>query len=175
MVVSKPLYVPDEKVLKANPHLKDFMPFLHELRHESERGAVLISCAYLDDLLHKTLAAYFMHPPEAKKLLEGFNAPLGTFSSRTTAAFCCGLITADEFKEINILRTIRNKFAHSMSASFTDQSISDLCANLSFAVPMKTTPAFGLFTTSAVAAIARLTNRHHYAKQSPATPIQLPK
>src|SRR5688500_5397628 len=113
-----PPFKADTRLLETHPNLKDFLPFMHELRHESERGAVLISCSYLEELLREILRSFLLDKAETEKLLEGFNAPLGTFSARATAAFCCGLITQGEFKEITTLRKIRNEFAHSRTASF---------------------------------------------------------
>jgi DNA-binding MltR family transcriptional regulator len=48
----------------------------------------------------------------SKDLLFGFNAPLGTFSARTKAAYVMGLIERKEYEEINIIRKIRNEFGH---------------------------------------------------------------
>ncbi len=162
-------YKPNPKLLKDFPHLNEFFPFLHDLNFESHRGAVLLSCAYLDDLLRDTLKAFFTDGPEADRLLEGFNAPIGTFSARATTAYCCRLISELEYRELTTLRKIRNEFAHSKIAAFNDKKISDLCAKLAlkaFDVPGKPPlhPA-GRFVTAAVALIAQLTNRPHDARK----------
>ena len=59
--------------------------FLAELKKESDRGAALISGRLLSSNLHQnaTILAYLVDTPEKGELLaSGFNAPLGTFSSR---------------------------------------------------------------------------------------------
>jgi mannitol operon repressor len=162
-------YKPNAELLKKHPHLHEFFPFLHDLSFESDRGQVLLCCAYLDDLLRDTLKAFFIEGSEADRLLEGFNAPIGTFSARVTTAYCCGLISELEHRELTILRKIRNEFAHSKTAAFSDKKISDLCANLALSVPdipgnriVAPSPRFG---TAAIALIAQLTNRPHYIRK----------
>jgi mannitol operon repressor len=175
----KPPYKPDPEILRKNAHLKDFFPFIHDLGFESDRSSVLLCCAYLDDLLRDTLQAFFVDGAESDRLLGGFNAPLGSFSARTTAAYTCALITELELRELVTLRKIRNEFAHSKTAAFSDQKIADLCANLAYRAPdMEGEPPFApstRFTTAAVALIAALTNRPAYVRRERCKPKQLPR
>jgi DNA-binding MltR family transcriptional regulator len=121
-----------KEFLKKYPNLREFMPFLDALNKESHRGAVLISCSYIDEQLRQIILAYMLNNPESLKLLVGYNAPSGTFSARVTAAYSLALISEIEYQECNVLRKIRNEFAHSVSASFSDQNIIDLCKGLHF-------------------------------------------
>jgi DNA-binding MltR family transcriptional regulator len=83
------------------------------LRDLDDRGLVLSLAAFAEEALGELLKA-FMKPSEATiQLIEGFNAPLGTFSSRIKAAYAIGLITKDQFLDLERLRKIRNEFAHS--------------------------------------------------------------
>src|SRR5689334_4375929 len=118
-----------------NPHLSDFVDFIEELNDESERGTALIANAMIDDLLLQCIRAFLIQHKLTDRLLKGFNAPLGTYSARTVAAFSMGLISEDELREITTLREIRNVFAHNVHCTFTQQNISDLCANLKFCIP----------------------------------------
>ena len=165
----KPPFNPDPKLLEAHPHFKEFIPFLHDLQYESDRGSVLICCSFIEELLREILRSFFLAEAETENLLEGFNAPLGSLSARATAAYCCGLISEREFKEIKYLRKIRNEFAHNKKASFDDNKISDLCKNLTFRVPDKENeppiPPQPAFITGAVALISNLTNRAHYVRE----------
>ncbi|WP_158805313.1 MltR family transcriptional regulator [Acidisoma sp. L85] len=150
---------------ETHPHLRDFFDFLPGLNKESARGSVLISCSYLDDLIRQILLAFFVESDAGKRLVEGFNAPLGAFSTRSAAAFSLGLISEREFKELAILRRIRNRFAHHVHASFETQEIHDLCYNLTMAAQDHgdvTVDARGRFTTAATALILNLTNRPVY-------------
>ena len=147
----------------TDPHLKEFSAFLPELNKESDRGRVLISCSYLDELLRQTLLAFFTEDDNSNRLVEGFNAPLGTFSTRISAAFALGLISGREFRECNTLRRIRNRFAHNVQASFDMQEVRDLCQNLTSAA--QDNDVRFRFTTAAVALIAHLMNRPHYVSE----------
>ena len=42
----------------------------------------------------------------------GSFAPLGTFSTKISIAFFIGLIPEDIYNDLNIIRKIRNEFAH---------------------------------------------------------------
>src|ERR1700721_2764172 len=151
------------------PHLAEFQLFLDELNKESDRGAALISTAMLDDLLEKIILAFLLDNKDTKKLLSGFNAPLGTFSARTLAAYSLGLISELEYDECNRLRHVRNEFAHKVHQTFGDHKVKDLCANLTFAAknfPKHPDPPKAQFLTSATALILALTNRPHSVSQS---------
>jgi len=75
-----------------------------------------------------------MRPGSASTdLLRGFNAPLGTFSSRIKASYAFGLITEDQFKDLEYLRKIRNEFAHAWEhVSLQQDKLSTLVKNMSF-------------------------------------------
>jgi mannitol operon repressor len=146
----------------------EFLGFLPELNKESDRGQVLISCSYLDELLRQTLLAFFIEDDNSNRLVEGFNAALGTFSTRLSAAFALGLISEREFKECNTLRRIRNRFAHHVQASFDMQEIRDLCQNLTYSAQDYGTVTVDIrsrYSTAAIALILNLTNRPHYVSK----------
>lgn len=117
-----------------NDMFKDYGEILEALQSESHRGGVLLGAAILEDYLYKLLKGFMVDDPsKVKKLLEGgTNAPLGSLSAKTLGAYCLGLISEDEFADIEIIRDVRNKFAHRLlEATFDDQSIKDKCKNLS--------------------------------------------
>jgi mannitol operon repressor len=91
---------------------EDLAEFVGELKKESDQGLPLVAVALIDDLLEKTLKAFFCEGSSASKLLCEGNAPLGTLSSRIEACFALGLIDKFEHSEISILRKVRNEFAH---------------------------------------------------------------
>jgi DNA-binding MltR family transcriptional regulator len=147
------------------PHLEEFLAFLPKLAKESERGMVLIGTSFIDELLKRTLLAFLVEDSQCVKLVDGFNAPLGSLSTRTAAAYALGLISEKENAEADTLRRIRNRFAHDIHVSFADQIIIDLCKNLTMAAEdygdVGVVPQ-GRFTTSATALILNLTNRPHH-------------
>jgi DNA-binding MltR family transcriptional regulator len=73
------------------------------------------------------LYSFLRDSKSAKILLDGFNAPIGQFSSKIHLCHALGLIEDDEYKQLEGLRKIRNKFAHSFeNIDFDTQQIKDL-------------------------------------------------
>jgi DNA-binding MltR family transcriptional regulator len=86
--------------------------FLALVGKQDERAMVLSLATFLEDTLGRLLLAYFRDCKATRELVEGFNAPLGTLGSRIKAVWAFGLATEDQFKDMEILRKIRNHFAH---------------------------------------------------------------
>jgi hypothetical protein len=123
---------------KSEPEIEELGRFLSEFNKESDRGAVLIAGTMLDDRLKEILKSFLADFKSSVDLLEGFNAPLGTFSSRIAACFSLGLIQKNEFEELNIIRKIRNEFAHTWNdTSFEKGTIKDLCSKLPWLGPIE--------------------------------------
>jgi hypothetical protein len=66
-------------LLETHPHLKDFLPYLDVLNKESGRGKVLVSCSFLEQQLEGVLRAFMRQNDSANSLVDGPNAPVGTF------------------------------------------------------------------------------------------------
>lgn len=116
--------------------LKYFSSFLKEFQNETDRGAVLVGAAFIDERLERLLHSHFIKCKQTGEILNGSNAPLGIFSARIKLSFCLGLITELEFKEIEIIRRVRNEFAHKVHGlTFKDQKVHDLCQNLKANTP----------------------------------------
>lgn len=151
---------------ETHPHLKEFAAFLESLNNESHRGSVLVAATMIDDLLLRSIQAFIIDSPSAKKLTDGFNAPLGTFSARSEAAAALGILTTEEYHDIVLIRRIRNDFAHSVTIDFKDERIKGRCKKLLFSAKDYegvTLDAKAQFTTAATAIILGLVNRPHYA------------
>ena len=152
-------------VLKDYPHLKEFLPFLDVHNAESPRGSVLVACSFLDRQLRDIIDVFLIAESDKGLLLDGFNAPIGTFSARIVLAHCLGLISDEEKADCDTLRRIRNEFAHNHHARFEDRKIIDLCRNLHHSAKDYegvTVDAFGQFSTGAVGLVLNLVNRAHY-------------
>lgn len=118
------------------PEVKQLGEFLATFNKESDRGAALVAASMLDERLQEILAAFFTDSTASRDLLAGFNAPLGTFSSRASAAYALGLIQENEFKEITIIRKIRNEFGHGWEpVSFESGAIASLAGKLPWLGP----------------------------------------
>ncbi|MFP3344378.1 hypothetical protein R0J87_17925 [Halomonas sp. SIMBA_159] len=95
---------------------------LFKLLHEhDDRGLVLTIAAFAEDTLEILLLNYLREPKQAKELINGFNAPLGAFSVRIKAAYVLGLIRKDCYQTLEILRKVRNRFAHNWDGVSLDR------------------------------------------------------
>lgn len=103
------------------------------LHDHDERGLILSLAAFAEDALGRLIEAFMLPVQASKDLLTGFNAPLGTFSSRIKASYALGLINEEQFKDLEYLRKMRNEFAHSWEhVSLEKQNLSSLASNMSF-------------------------------------------
>jgi len=153
-----------------HPHLLPVIQFLSALSKESPRGKVLIASGFIEQQLRDVLAAFMTESADVESLLDGANAPLGTFSARVAACYALALITDDERHDLNLIRRIRNEFAHQTEISFESPAVRDRCKSLRMKAPDYIQPdgrevkmdTKGEFETSAVAIIMNLINRPHY-------------
>lgn len=90
---------------------------------------VLILSGFLEEVLLKAILAFCVSGTDRKALAEGPGTALGSFSARIALALALGLITDDDAKDLNIVRGIRNDFAHEPGASFERNAIKDRCKN----------------------------------------------
>lgn len=157
-----------DAVLKEYPNLEDFLPYLDELNKESPRGKVLISTGYLEQMLKDILVSFLMEDKVVDDLFEGGNAPLGTFSARAKLSYTLGLISEAEFHDIDLIRRIRNDFAHDMKASFDNDGVKNRCGLLKHKVPddKGKVLAEGQFTSAASGLLLNLVNRAAYVSDT---------
>jgi mannitol operon repressor len=125
------------------PDSREFRIFLDEFTKESDRGEALVAASLLDERLKAILKAFFVESKISTELLDSFNAPLGSFSSRIAIAYALGLISKNEFTEITLIRKIRNEFSHKWKdVTFDSSPIREFCNKLpsSFGVKENNTP-----------------------------------
>jgi hypothetical protein len=92
-----------------------FEKFAQEFHAESDRAAVILGAAKLDELLRELLEKCFLPKVgDYDELLgdEGGERPLSALSARINAAYRLGLISADFTRSLHRVRKIRNRFAH---------------------------------------------------------------
>jgi DNA-binding MltR family transcriptional regulator len=145
-------------------YLREFARLLEVARQESARGIVLVYATMLDEQLKRAIEAFLVDHADVLKLTEGFNAPVGTFSARMLLAFGLGLVSHTEYKELVLIRKIRNEFAHSMDMTFDHQSVSSRCKLLSGAIPDYPAPR-DQFNAAAASLVLNLLNRAHYVSK----------
>lgn len=125
---------PTDEQHQANERysLEKLNRFTNLIRKQEDQAMVLSLATFLEDTLGRLLIAYFRTCKATKDLVEGFNAPLGTFGSRIKAVYAFGLVTDEQFKDMEVLRKIRNQFAHNWEGVTLEQNdIQSLIGQLS--------------------------------------------
>lgn len=148
--------------------------FLNETRSETNRGRALVTASLIEEVLEEVLRSFLLENSAIKKLFNDPNAPLSTFSAKIAASRALGLVSHEEFRDIDFIRQIRNQFAHNILCSFNDAKIKSWTAELqsgmshidSLEKGHKSRVAnpeqrFGMATTALIMA---LYNRAHYVK-----------
>ncbi len=162
------------RVVPDDPFYERLHMFLDATRAETDRGRALVAASLIEEMLEEVLRGFLLENSATKKIFDAPNAPLSTFSAKVSASRALGLISHEEFRDIELVRKIRNAFAHSVLCSFGDPKIGSWAAELR--VGMSTLDQldkghrsrvddpkqrFGMVTTSLVTS---LYNRAHYVK-----------
>lgn len=139
-------------------HVRDPLNAVSQFRQtligESDRGCALMAAAYLDERLADLLKAYLVDDRSAVGKMFDFNGPFGTFSSRIDGAYALGLLPKNVRADIQLVRKIRNDFAHvSKPITFEDQPIISRCQALCLDGKETTAKPRGKFTRSMMAAV----------------------
>lgn len=107
---------------ESHEALASLNKFLSVVAKHDDAAMVLALATFIEDTLGRLLLAYLRDCKASKELVEGFNAPLGTLGTRTKAAFAFGLLNKQQYQDIEILRKIRNQFAHNWEGVALDSS-----------------------------------------------------
>lgn len=112
---------------------QEVMNFRMSITNETDRGAVLMSAAYLDDKLRQLIERRLVQNSKLIRRAFEFNGPLGSFSARVDFAYLLGILPKNAQRDLHTIRTIRNQFAHyAAPLSFEDEKIRPLCEKLVF-------------------------------------------
>lgn len=92
-----------------------FNLFNNVLQQESDRACIILAAAWIDRFLELKLRNEFSKGnAKSREALFSENGPFSTFSAKLNAAFCAGWIDSDVFHDANIIRKLRNDFAHTV-------------------------------------------------------------
>lgn len=106
---------------------------LAEISQQTDRGVALVGGAYIDLVLRDAITARLCDIPDIFKLLFENRGPLQSFGARIQIGFALGIYGRRAFQDFNLIKDIRNAFAHSAEAiAFNQTDISSLCQNLWF-------------------------------------------
>jgi len=101
---------------------KFYFQIIDSLRSESDRAKIILSISWADYFLNVKLSNEFSKGnKDARKNLFSVNGPFATFSTKLNFAFCAGWIDADVYHDLQIVRKLRNDFAHSIDIVTLDE------------------------------------------------------
>jgi Mannitol repressor len=148
----------DEKIAEhLATQIREVNSFRRALTSESDRGCALFAAAYLDVSLSNLLYVSLVENKSIEQDLFRGTAPLANFSSRIQMAYYLGLISKACRRDLNIVRSIRNDFAHDLEvSSFQTQSIRDRSRHLSFSYYQKDADPRSHFTAAVMGVLAQI-------------------
>ncbi|MBX3361836.1 MAG: hypothetical protein KF912_09500 [Phycisphaeraceae bacterium] len=131
--------------------------FRRTLSHESDRGVVLMAAAHLDDQLKELLSFILVDDVGAQQDLLSSNGGCSTFSSRIALAYLLGLISKKVYRDLTLIRKIRNDFAHvATPIALADATIANRCRELSWCGDDVADSPRNKFVRCAIAVLAEL-------------------
>ncbi len=164
-----------KKLALDDPFYERLHTFLNATKGETDRGRSLVAASLIEEMLEVVLRGFFLDTSATKKLFDDPNAPLSTFSAKASTSRALGLISHEEFSDIELVRKIRNAFAHSVMCSFDNDKIKSWASSLKIGMSSLDVlekghksrvddpkQRFGMVTTSLVTS---LYNRAHYVKK----------
>jgi hypothetical protein len=113
--------------------VKNFTDGISRMRRMTDSSVVLAAAAILDNRLEIALKKSMKPQSKTlyKRLFESPDAPLNTFSSKIIMARALDIITVEIFLDLEKIRCIRNKFAHSADVlHFESREIAPLFLSL---------------------------------------------
>lgn len=94
----------------------DLVGYINEVHGANPRSMAIMGAAALEQTLVGLLEAQFVDDPDARnellRALYDSNAMLSTFANKTVLCYLLGLITKEQKDHLDIIRRIRNVFAH---------------------------------------------------------------
>jgi hypothetical protein len=88
---------------------------IEDLANQSDRGMAIVLAASLEERMRGAIRSHFnVINDDTEKLLD-FDQPLGTFSAKSRFLYAFGIIGPLVFSDLEYLRKIRNRFAHSVT------------------------------------------------------------
>ena len=112
---------------------KELSALFAETQHTSDRVAAVACAAFVDDMLGVALSARFVRLGKEweDRIFTGPSAPLATFSSKIRLGFALGLYGPLTCADLDLIRNIRNAFAHTADPiKFVDPEITKTCNRL---------------------------------------------
>jgi len=117
-------------------HIKLSSANFNDLMKSNDRSIAISGACTVDLYLGLLFTAVMVNDPKVVKgLLDGErHGPLSSFAAKAKVAYALGLIDEQTKEDLDYIRKIRNKYAHSVKAiSFQDSPMREYCNKLSTA------------------------------------------
>jgi DNA-binding MltR family transcriptional regulator len=88
------------------------MEIWRELAKQTDRGVAIIGAAIIEDELKRLIIRSFANTNNKVRGMFDPDGAMGAFGSQTTLAYAMGLVSQSLYVDLNLIREIRNKFAH---------------------------------------------------------------
>ncbi|WP_339192372.1 MltR family transcriptional regulator [Paenibacillus sp. FSL E2-0230] len=99
---------------------------------ETDRASAVLSASFLENLLEDYLRKFMITEKMVDNLFNGQGA-FATFSSRISTCYALKYIPQNVYRDLDLIRKIRNYFAHNMNdASFDDEEIKNRINSFDF-------------------------------------------
>lgn len=118
-----------ERYFDLNDALMEFHN-LFTYESKDDRTIAILGGTFLEMILEHILYAFFPEDDKEVGEMMQFNQPLGNFSNKIKMCYCLGLIDKIIKDDLNLIRKIRNEFAHDLYASFESDKIKNWCLQL---------------------------------------------
>ena len=93
---------------------ESFTAFHSSLADESDRARVIVVACWMEEFLKvKLMNEFSKGNARSRKALFSENGPFATFSAKINAVFCAGWIDDDVYHDVQVIRKLRNAYAHS--------------------------------------------------------------
>lgn len=101
-----------------------------EMEANPDRPAAIVMASLVETRLTLALDAVMEDHPNIKKDIFRPSGPLGSFSAKTDIALLFGFISPDAYRDLVLLRRIRNEFAHKLAPiTFDTEPIKSMTTN----------------------------------------------
>lgn len=118
-------------------NIEETNAFLKEFQNESNRATAILGAAYLDEMVCDLISSFMIDDKGFinKSILgRSVTAIIDSFGKRVALAYALGLLRESEKKDLDLIRKIRNLFAHGIkNLSFEAEQIKNRCYELQIA------------------------------------------
>ena len=108
-----------------------WIAFRQRYEKADDRSCAILFGSYLESLTIDALIEACKHPDILDKKLISGNGPLSSFSARIDLLMAFGFISEEVYKDLHLVRRIRNRFAHELELDrFDEDPIRSWCNEL---------------------------------------------